>query len=374
MAGLFESLLPGALTAGAGVTLASDIANKGEEVQQTLTDLGGQMQDDAAFTGYSVKTGLGASTIAPDGSLNVGVGQDAGLAGMGYDNMGAASGAFGSALTGAQAGGYNAQLPTALSGLAGAGQGLAGAQAGALGASQQAMANSMQDNGAREQEIYQRMMAAQQPGMDRATAGMESRAHAQGRGGISGSQYGGSGEQFANSRAQAEARNSAMLGAMGQSQNEMMNQGALASQYGQLGQGYSGLQGSLSNMYGQLGNQNAQLGQGAAGLMSSIGGAQGQLGLGQDAASYSALQNQLQAGQLGYQNADMAQTGQITGTNLMAQLGLGGAQTGVNALKSSSELYGNMFGSMAAPLAGLGAVLDPGEDGTGGLWNFIRGK
>ena len=371
MAGLFESLLPGALTAGAGVTLASDIANKGEEVQQTLTDLGGQMQDDTAFTGYSVKTGLGESTIAADGSTDLGVGQDAGLAGMGAGNMADAGTSFGNAMTGAQAGAYNAQLPTALAGLAGAGQGLAGAQAGALGASQQAMANSMQDNGAREQEIYQRMMAAQQPGMDRATAGMESRAHAQGRGGISGSQYGGSGEQFANSRAQAEARNSAMLGAMGQSQNEMMNQGALASQYGQLGQGYGGLQGNLANMVGQLGNQNAQLGQGAAGLMANIGNMQGQLGLGQDAASYSAMEHQMQANQLGYQNADMAQTGQITGANLMAQLGLGGAQTGVNALKSSSELYGNMFGSMAAPLAGIGGVLD--EEGVGGLWDQIKG-
>ena len=309
-AGLWESLLPGALTAAAGVTMAGDITELGNNLNTDMQGMADQSRADSAFKGFGVKTGLGSSTVGTDGSLDVGVGPDMmmrrqGRAGVkgGLDTLGAAS------------------------------QGLMAGQEGALAASQDMMGRSLQDNAARETEIYNRMMAAQQPGMDRARAGMEARSHAQGRGGISGSQYGGSGEQFAQSRAEAEARNSAMLGAMGQSQTEMMNQGQLATQYGQLGQG-------------------------AAGLMGNIGAQQAGIGQGMYNAQYGDMNQQLQALQLGAGNADMAQTGQLTGVNLGSQLDLGGAQMELNAAKSASELYGNMFGAMTSPMAGLGSMID----------------
>ena len=280
MAGLFETLLPAGLTAAAGVKFAGDIADKGQEIQDQLggydpstgqfTGMAGGVNDAMQFNPYSVKTGLGESTVGADGSVDVGVG---------HHNLG---------------------------------------HQGFQNAAQQMRVASLQDNSAREQEIYGRMMAAQQPGLDRARAGMEARSFAQGRGGIQGSQYGGSGEQFAQSRAEAEARNSAMLGAMGQSQQEMMNQGQLANQYA----------GTAGNLYGQ---------------------------------GFQGIQNQLQAMQMGAQNANMAQTGQISGANMAAQLALGGAQTGINALKSSSELYGNMFGALAGaggPASQVGGMFD----------------
>jgi len=325
--GLFESLLPGALTAGAGVSMASDITKSGADMNDQLQAMADQARAESAFTGYGVKTGLADSTVAADGSINLGVGGgDWGRPDYqtGQGTMANASNMMGGGMAG---------LPDA--------------QQTALGASEGMMGRSMQDNAAREQEIYSRMMAAQQPGMDRARAGMESRAFAQGRGGISGSQYGGSGEQFAQSRAEAEARNSAMLGAMNQSQQEMMNQGALASQYGNLAQGYSGLQGSLGSQMGQLGNMQA--GQGLQGYQ----------------ASFMPMQNQLQAMQMGATNADMAQTGQLTGANLGSQLDLGGAQIDLNSQKAASELYGNMFGAMTTPLAGLGGMMD---DAGAGQW------
>jgi hypothetical protein len=71
----------------------------------------------------------------------------------------------------------------------------------------------------------------------------------------------------------------------------------------------------------------------------------------------------------GATNSDMAQTGQITGANLGSQLDLGGAQIEMNANKAASELYGNMFGAMAAPLGNLGADMDD----AGGFMKWLEG-
>jgi hypothetical protein len=264
--------------------------------------------------------------------------------------------------------------------------GLAGIQGGYQNASQQAMMNSMQDPYQRETDVYGRMMAAQQPGLDRQNAQMQARAFAQGRGGIAGSQYGGSGEQYAQSRAQMDAQNSAMLGAMGQAQNEMMNQGSLSAQYGQLGNQTAGLQGqlgalggSLGAQIGQLGQGQAALGQGAAALGSSIGSAldnnaiqagqlgglltnagaqQAALGLQGYTTGFQPLQTQLDALGLGLQNANLAQTGQIAGANLAGQSALGGIQTDVNAQKAASEVYGNLFGSLGNIISSSDTVDD----------------
>ena len=454
--GLLEGLLPAAVTGVAGAAMASGITSAGANLNDELQLMADTAKADTGFKGYSVKTGLSdtATTIGADGALTSAVGPDQTLRGAGtaaiqggqagmQNAMAGLAGAANNANTGrfdtamgnaammnglsssnanvnrfdtamgnaAAMNAYSSNNPNAAAAggmLQGAMGGLAGQQAGAFDASQQAMGNSMQNNAAREQEIYNRMMAAQQPGMDRARAGMEARAQAQGRGGISGSQYGGSGEQFAQSRAEAEARNSAMMSAMGQSQTEMMNQGQLANMYGQMGQGAAGMQGNLANMYGNVGAQNAQIGQGATALayqganqLQQAGVQNAQVGQGATALAYQGA-NQLQnagiqnaqlgqsaygqmgsigsgmmnAGtnaynaqygdmqaELGYlgagaTNADMSQTGQITGANLGAQLDLGGAQIEMNANKAASELYGNMFGAMTAPLGSLGANMD----------------
>jgi len=464
--GMLEGLLPTAITGAASLAMAGDITTTGANLNDELQGMADEAATNTAFTGYGVKTGLSPTetTIAADGSIESAVGPDSklrtaggnaivngktgmqnamtGLASAGTNaNTGRFDTAMGNAamMTGLSSGNgnvgrfdtamgnaaamnaYSSNNPNAAGAggmLQGAMGGLAGQQAGALGASQQAMNNSMQDNGAREQEIYGRMMAAQQPGMDRARAGMEARAQAQGRGGISGSQYGGSGEQHAQSRAEAEARNSAMMGAMNQSQTEMMNQGQLSNMYGQMGQGAAGMQGNLANMYANVGAQNAQIGQGATALayqganqIQQAGIQNAQVGQGAAALAYQGA-NQLQnagiqnaqlgqgaygqmgnigaqmmnAGtnaynaqygdmnaELGYlgagaTNADMSQTGQITGANLGAQLDLGGAQIEMNANKAASELYGNMFGAMAAPLGNLGKNMDD----AGGFMEWLK--
>ena len=331
------SLLGDLVGLGGIYATGENLKDIGAGAQESMGALSDQLQGDTAFKGYSVKSGLGNIGVTSDGSVEGLLGDSGGYA-SGMGNLSSAAGM-------ATAGSSNEQLPGALYQLNLAGQGTGGLQQGAYNASQQMMGLATQDPAQREQEIYNRMMSAQQPGLDRARAAMEGRAFAQGRTGVAGSQYGGSGEQFAQSRAEAEARNSAMLGAMGQAQNEMMNQGNLASSFGSLGNQTSGLMANMANLRNTFGLGQAQLQQGGAGLLGSIGSQQANLG-------FLPAEMQLQQGLFGLQNADVAQTGQLTGANLAAQLGLGGVQTDVNANKAASELYGNAFAAILSGNAG----------------------
>lgn len=256
--------------AAGGIAYADLIQDRGQQYAEQMGTLGAQLQEDSAFKGYSVKTGLGDTSIGPDGSTNLGVGPDAAMQ--------------------AQA------------------AGMIGNPYRSLG--HQAANNAMgMDIGAREQDIYNRAMAMQQPQLDAQRAAGNAQEYAMGRGGVMGSQFGGSGEDAAMARAQAQAQNAAAFQSMGQAQQEMMNQGSLAGQFGQLG--FQGIQA------GQ--NQYAQ--------------------------SYMPMQQQLAAMQAGQQNAQFAQTGQLTGTGYAGQLGLGGVQTSVNADKAASDLYGTIIAS-----------------------------
>ena len=84
---------------------------------------------------------------------------------------------------------------------------------------------------AREQAIYDRMRAAQRPEEERQRLALEERLQAQGRGGVRTAMFGGTPEQLAMAKAQAEAQNTAMLGAMGQAQREQAQQAALGGQF-----------------------------------------------------------------------------------------------------------------------------------------------
>jgi hypothetical protein len=211
----------------------------------------------------------------------------------------------------------------------------------------------------------------QQTGLDQQRAQQQAREFAMGRGGVRGSQFGGTAEDAAMAKAQAQAQNAASFQAMGQAQTEMMNQGQLASQYGQLGQGAAGLQGQLGNMQGQLGNQQAQLAQGAGGLMANVAQGQGQLGNQMYQNSFMPMQQQLNAMQVAQGNANMAQTGQLTGTGYGAQLGLGGIQSQVNADKTAAELYGNLFGSGMQAIGSAGGMFANADTGNQYLDAFL---
>ena len=284
--------------AAGGLLYASEITDRGQGYANDMGTLAANLQDQSGFKGYGVKTGVGQSQFAADGSLDVGVGPDQGM--ISAANQGAL-------------GGMNMMQQ--------AGANMGANQGAYMNASQQAMNNSMQNTAGREQDIYGRAMAMQQPMLDQQRAQMNAREYAQGRSGVRGSQFGGSGEDAAMARAQAQAQNNASFQAMGQAQQEMMNQANMASQYGQMGQG-------MNSAMGQMGQGMGQMGQG----MYNMG--------------YMAPNYQLNALQAGAQGGNMAQTGQLTGTGYGAQLGLGGIQTSVNADKAASEMYGNIVASM----------------------------
>jgi hypothetical protein len=90
---------------------------------------------------------------------------------------------------------------------------------------------AMVDTGQRETDIYNRIRAAQSPEEQRAAQLLEERMAAQGRLGVSTAQYGGTPEQLAMAKAQAEAQNTAMLSAMQQAQAEQAQQASLAGQF-----------------------------------------------------------------------------------------------------------------------------------------------
>ena len=270
--------------AAGGIAYADLISDRGQGYADEMGQLAGQLQGDSAFKGYGVKTGLGSSSVAADGSTDLGVGPDQAMMSQAQQMMGM----------------ENPYQQYAM----------------------QAAGNAMgMDTAAREQDIYNRAMAMQQPALDAQRAQMNAREYAQGRSGIRGSQFGGTGEDAAMARAQAQAQNQAAFQSMGQAQQEMMNQGQLA-------QGFGG-----------LGVQTGQLGQ----------------SMYQN--SFLPMQQQLNAMQVAQGNAGMAQTGQLTGTGYGAQLGLGGIQTAVNADKAASELYGNIIAA---------AMANAGEEG--GSW------
>jgi hypothetical protein len=232
--------------------------------------------------------------------------------------------------------------------------GLAGQQAGALGASQQAMQQAMMDTAGREQQVFERAMALQEPGLQRAQAAQQAREFAMGRGGLRGSQFGGTAEDAAMARARAEATNQAAFQAMGQAQQEAMNRASMASQFGQLGTQAGQLQGQLGANIGTLGQQQAMLGQQGAGMLADIAQAGGQLGLQGYEAAFTPFEQQLEALKLGSLAGEMAQTGQLTGAGYGAQLGLGGIQSQINAEKAASELFGNLFGAGMTAIGSIG--------------------
>lgn len=285
MAGLW-SLLGGAGSIAGGYELSKRLEDLGGQAQTDMEDLGSQLATDSEFKGYGVTTGLGTSTVNPDGSTSLGVGQDSGMQ--------------------SAAGNY-------------------------MSSSQAAMQNAMADNSAREQDIYNQAMAMQQPGLDMQRAQQQGREFAQGRAGIRGSQFGGTAEDAAMARAQSQAQNQAAFQAMGQGQQEMMNQAQMANMFGGLGQ----------SAYGT---------------------------------SFMPMQQQMAMLGIGGQNADRAQTGQLTGLGYQSQLGLGGIQANVNAQKAASELYGNLFGAGMNAIGGIGAAgAGSVRDDLGGLWESISG-
>lgn len=358
--GFFKSFLSNLgigniLGAGVGAygynSLLENFEGMQEGLPDTLAGIKTEVQGAGQFQPWSVRTqGLGSSGINPKtgelfNQLSDWQRQQSNFQGHGAQNMFQQSMNMDPRFAGmssmANQRGANAY---------GASQGQMGNSAFATMGSNQAMMNSLQDTGQREGDIYERIRAMQRPGEERQYSSMNAGLFGSGRGGMTSAAFGGSPEQHAFGKAQAEARNAASFGAMGQAQSEMMNQGQLAGQFGSLANQYSGSAaqyGGLANQYGSQA-QSALLGGGQLqGMQANIGNQMFQN-------QYQPYQQLQSFGAQGLQQGAMQNQSGQNMAGLLAQLGIGGMTTDVNFANVQGESLVGLLEMIGSALSGAG--------------------
>ena len=221
----------GSIGGGIDPSVAGVGAQAGQLAGQTLGTAG---QDSALNAQRSQLQNLFSQTLGqPTNMANAATTQAARNAAMGnfsgadVGGLGGMSNQFGS-LTGQSMGALqggsmtgNAAQQAMMRNLAPTSQGgLAGQSAQFGQATTDALGRLNQDQSAREQSLFNDIRATQAPDEERARLQLEQRLQAQGRGGVRTSMFGGTPEQLAMEKAQAEARNSAALGARSQAATE----------------------------------------------------------------------------------------------------------------------------------------------------------
>lgn len=190
------------------------------------------------------------------------------------------------------------------------------------------------DMAQREQDIYGRIRATQTPEEQRQRLAQEERLAAQGRLGVRTAQFGGTPEQFAMDKAQAEARNTAMLQAMGQAQAEQ-------AQLAQQAQMFTGMGSQLSQTDLQ------QL------------AAQQNLGVGSMASAYLPQTQMMQLQQAMLPYSQMQQQGQLFGAGQYGET----MMSGLEARLVAEQARANLLGSLGTGL--LGGLLGPIKSDSG---------
>jgi hypothetical protein len=273
------SLLGDILGVGGGAGLVglayNRLGNIGDQAYDRATQVANQASNMAQFRPFGVTSATGSAQATPDGSLslNLSPGMQALMQQLGQG----ASSMFGAA---------------------------------------------MQPNAGREQDVYNRIRALQNPEEERQRLALEGRLFNQGRSGVRTSMFGGAPEQFALAQAQAEAQNQAALMALQQGQAEQMQQANLGETF--------------------LRNQFAP----EAALLNV-------LGQGTNVASLADVARR--------QQAELYGTGMFSGLN--AQLGAAMGQTNLAGQLGSGLLSGAFSGANA--LSGL-------QGGLGQVWDWLR--
>jgi len=264
---------------------ADNTADLGANMQTQLNTMGQQAADNSAFQGYGVTSSLGNSSIAPDGSMDLGVSQNP----------------------------YHQNMATTYG-----------------DASMNMMGQAMQDPYAAQQQLYDQMMAVQNPMLNQQQAQQQAREYAMGRGGIRGSAYGGTAEDAAMARARARASNEAALASRQQAMAEQMQAGKLAQAFGQMG-------------------------------------------LDAEKISYLPMNTQAALLQMAGADADRAQTGQLTGQGYLTQLGLAGAEANLRAQNIANQTRASLYDSILDNMGGSQTAAGGGMSGIMGLLSSILG-
>jgi len=279
----------------------------------------------------------------------------------------------------------------------------------------------------RTQQVYNQLRAIQTPEEQRQQLALEERLAGQGRLGVQTAQYGGTPEQFALSKAQAEAQNQAAFAAMEQAQREQAQAAALAGQFQEAGyrpmtelqrqQLAASQLGGISQEAGYVPLQQLlQQRQSAAGLGGALQAAgyvptdvsqrqrmleanlanvyqqagytpfekrmqeqaqAAELGRLFQTGGYLPLSSLLSAYQPGLQGSQLASQMQQTGAGLFGEATMGG----INALLASRLGQGTLAGNIGSALAQgtMGGMLSQmqegdGTTGLGNLFGSILGK
>jgi hypothetical protein len=361
MAGFWENLFQGGTAAAGAYDQYNRITDLGQGVADDMTALGQQVSDASQFKPYTVSSGFGSSSVGPDGSTSSQLSSDweafqNQMRGMGEQSaqMGQGANAF---LTGL------AQDPSRVgASLASNYDELNGWASGAFSDARGAINNATGDLTSMRSGMYDELRGAMRPEEQRARIAMEERLRAQGRLGVGTSAYGGTPEALAMEKAIAEGRNNAWNQTFANSQQYQQNQLNTG-----LGLAQSGMAGN------QLAQQLASMNVDDIAKLSQTGGALNSMGA--DAAhrygTASMLPSSMMLDQLaaGANNSQLAQAGQLAGTGLMGQLGLGGIQVQANMEKIANEMLGGMWNNLAGVAGGIGTQVD--KEGWGGLWESI---
>lgn len=192
-------------------------------------------------------------------------------------------------------------------------QAMSDARGGQANAFYNRASGDMQQN---TQDVFEAMRAMQMPGEERSMMGLESRAAAQGRLGISGNNYGGATpEMLAMQQAIGENRNQAAIYAMEQGRAQQAQDASLGAQY-QTAQYMP--QAQLSNLFNQ-----------------------------------------------GLQGAQLNQAGQLAGANYNANLHLGQVQAQVNSEQTRAQLMQGLYQTIG------GAATASGFDPVGSIGSKV---
>ena len=331
--------LLGAGAAALGAVGAADVAKEGvteamKGAEERYNTLQGNLTGSGTFKPYTVSGGAG-STSFDNGALQFDAGQQ-NITNQLQQQAGMLSGGFGSQ-----------GLPTAQ----GASQGLQDL----TGQFQTQAGQQLGQATPTAQGVYDQMRAMQSPDEERQRLALENRMFAQGRMGVATDAYGGTPEQFAMDKAQAEARNSASLQAMQTADSLANSQQARASQLAQLGFSGEQLQSQLASE--GLGRDMQTSMFPAQQQAAELANIQGMLGTSYMPAQQLAAQNQ-QAIQM----AQLAQSGQLAEMQAATNLGESNLQryTELALGRSTPDVqYINALGNIGAGMFGTSATTTP---------------
>lgn len=323
---------------------AQQIAQAGLE-QSQFQPFGVTTASGSTF-GYDPTTGESLTTLSQteQGIQNTLLGQASGAFNAAPAGQAGLQAAAGQALAGGQQ--MFGQTPFGM-------QGVQDASGQAFGLGGQFMQQAGMGTADRESAIYDRIRAMQMPGEERSAMELEERLASQGRLGVQTNQYGGTPEQLAQAKAQAEAQNSAAYQSIQQAQREQAQQAGLGAQYAGLGAGLAGQGQQLGAAQQAQALQAMQAGQGLYSGAMGLEGAQQALGLQALQGAYQPQQQATAAMQAAQLFPQLQQRGQLYGAGLFGEASMGGLEAQLGAELGRANLLGNVgTGLLSGALSG----------------------